>query len=83
MTRLYVTFDSHYHALVAKRSLGKGFSLAPTPRSISSSCASCVEHELSDDEIVAGVDFEKYVGFAGMEGAYILDENGKVVLYEC
>ncbi|HAL18063.1 MAG TPA: hypothetical protein DCO86_00295 [Spirochaetaceae bacterium] len=82
MSCLCVTFDSHYHALLAKRLLGNGYFLAPTPRIVSSSCASCVECDLDDGEKVDDNDVGKYSSLAGSEGVYILAENGKVTLYE-
>ena len=82
MSCLCVTFDSHYHALLAKRALGDGHYLAPTPRAVSSSCASCVERDLGDGEKIDDSAVGNYSSLEGAEGVYVLSENEKVTLYE-
>ena len=79
---LCVTFDSHYHALVAKRHLGEDFHLAPTPRAVSSSCATCVERKLREGETSPDDDFSRFLSLAGAEGVYVLAEGKKVVAHE-
>lgn len=80
---LVLTFDSHYSAIKAKKCLGESehFSLSPTPRIISSSCATSL---LGDESVLN--DYEKnkalYLSLTGLEGLYIIENGKKETLYE-
>lgn len=90
---LVLTFVSHYDAMCAKTFFksseigkafsneGEHFSLSPTPRRISSTCATCL---LGDNEAIA-LQAERpdlFLSLDGLEGIYLLKKDKKEVIYE-
>lgn len=88
-----LTFVSHYDAIRAKAFFANGegkvvfgdskehFSLSPTPRRISSTCATCL---IGDKDAIEAVNIHKdtFLTIDGLEGIYILKDNKKEVIYE-
>ena len=69
MSRYIATFHTHLAALRTHRALsGAGFSakMSPVPRTLSSSCGTCVRYEASDPcEDLLSQDFEQVVEVIG------------------
>ena len=90
---LVLTFVSHYDAIRAKAFFinGEGksvfsdskehFNLSPTPRRISSTCATCL---IGDNNTIDAIKMHKdlFLSISGVEGIYILKDNKKEVIYE-
>ena len=88
-----LTFVSHYDAIRAKAFFASGegkkvfnddrehFNLSPTPRRISSTCATCL---IGDKDAIEAVKLHKdtFLSIDELEGIYILKDNKKEVIYE-
>lgn len=77
---LAITFESHYASILAKKTLSKEFAISPTPRILSSTCASCLIRE--EEDRVSDEELEEYKVLSGVEGVYVIKDNKKEVLYE-
>lgn len=93
MNRVAVfTFESHYDAIKAKKEFEKNvstasffsekhLSLSPTPRLVSSTCATSI---LGDEKVIAILCNNKssFTSIPGLEGIYIINGKQKEVIYE-
>lgn len=76
---LVVTFESHYHTILAKKKFKSyPFCISPTPRFISSSCSSCLvlQNDMQRDDI------EQMKKSEGLEGIYTVCGKEKEIIYE-
>ena len=76
---LVVTFESHYHTILAKKIFKSyPFCISPTPRFISSSCSSCLvlQNDMQRDDI------EQMKKSEGLEGIYAVCGKEKEIIYE-
>lgn len=72
-----VTFQNHYGAMMLKKKMGDCCTLRAVPRSLSSSCGTCVYVEDSDVETILN-----YAQKDLLEGVYKVTENGFEKEYE-
>lgn len=80
MKKLVLTFESHFFAIKAKRELDDTFTLASTPRLVSSTCASCLIN--NNNQKCDIINKDRYLKLQGLEGIYIIDGLNKEVVYE-